>query len=73
MAWKWSKRGGGTIPGHDVRSTAAMMRLAQTHVDLANRLDLQMRKTIILTRWVISLSVLMAIAAASMIAILLFG
>jgi hypothetical protein len=50
-----------------------MMRLAQTHVDLARRLDLQTRKTIVLTRWVIALSIMMTITGAAMIAVLASG
>lgn len=68
----WGRRAGGTIPGHDIRSTAAMVRLAQTHVDLAHRVALQTRKTVVLTRWVIALSIITAITGGAIIAALLF-
>jgi hypothetical protein len=69
----WRRRGGGTIPVHEVRGTAALMRLTQTQLDLARRVSLQTRKTIILTRWVIALAVIVAAVGGTMIALQVLG
>jgi len=69
----WKRRAGGTIPVHEVRGTAAMMRLTRTQLDLARQVTLQTRKTIILTRWVIALAVIMTVVGGAMIALLLIG
>jgi hypothetical protein len=56
-----------------VRGTAALMRLTKTQLDLANRIELQTRRTIVLTRWVIALAVIVALVGSTMIALQLLG
>jgi hypothetical protein len=49
------------------------MRLAQSHVSLAERTALQTRKIVILTRWVIALAIAVALVGCLQVVLFLAG